>query len=169
MVSATLRELKHRARRMHKAALAGEPTALNRLRMAGVGPEVQLTRGRCLRTIARELGFQGWAHLTRVLRGESQEDFGTLLYPPGASAHWNIWSAHYREAARIRAEHGGYLLAYKRHFFIADGDYIETLGLDPNAAHWLAIGRDWVQPQDLDARAALYGARIAAHYRDSQA
>ena len=29
------------------------------------------------------------------------DDFGTHLYPHGASAHWNIWSASYDEAKAI--------------------------------------------------------------------
>lgn len=167
MVEKTLGTLKHRARLLHRAAAGGDPAAISRLRAWGVDTTSPTTRGRCLGAVARELGFRGWPHLTRVLRGEAQDDFGTLLYPAGASAHWNIWSAHYPEAAAIRAEHGGYLLAYKRQYFIADADYIDTLGLDPLAEHWRAIGRDWVRPGDLNARADLYAQRIAAHYRQA--
>jgi hypothetical protein len=68
-------------------------------------------------------------------------DFGTLLYPDGADAHWNIWSASYAEARSIRAHYGGYLLAYRRHFFIVDRYFIETLGLLPEDPDWELIGR----------------------------
>lgn len=84
------------------------------------------------------------------------EDFGTLLYPPGASAHCNIWSASYEEARTIHAQRGGYLLAYRRHYFIADRYFIETLGLDPEDPDWERIGRDWVRPQQPEARERLY-------------
>ena len=84
------------------------------------------------------------------------DDFGTLLYPNGASAHWNIWSASYDEAKAIRADHGGYLLAYKRHFFIVDRHFIETIGLDPDDPDWEKMGRDWVRPKDPEARGRLY-------------
>ena len=56
--------------------------------------------------------------------------------PDGADTHWNIWSASYAEARSIREHHGGYLLAYRRHFFIVDRYFIETLGLLPEDPDW---------------------------------
>jgi hypothetical protein len=120
-----------------------------------------IQRRHCLAVIARELGFDGWPHARSILTGRTTDDFGRLLSPPGAAAHWNIWSASYEEACAIRAEHGGYLLAYRRHFFIADRYYVEMLGLDPDDADWDRIGRDWVKPREPPARARLYGKLIA--------
>ncbi len=68
-----------------------------------------IKRRHCLAVVARELGFQGWPHAVGVLGGTDSTDFGTLLYPDGADAHWNIWSASYAEARAIREQHGGYL------------------------------------------------------------
>lgn len=162
-----VRELKAWARVLHGQVKNQEPAALARVRRlpelqgledAAVSREVK--RRHCLAVVARELGFAGWPHAREVLTGASDSDFGTLLCPPECFAHWNIWSASYEEARSIRSEHGGYLLAYKRHFFIVDRFYIESLGLDPEDADWERIGRDWVRPAQPEARGRLYTSLI---------
>ena len=160
-------ELKHRARVLQRQAEAGDPSALKRLRAqpqlralddaAMVG---QLKRRHCLAVLAIELGFRGWSHMTGILGGEEAEDYGTLLCPPEADAHWNIWCASYDEASTIRGQTSGYLLAYKHHFFIVDRYFIETLGLDPGDPNWDRIGHDWARPQCPEARGRLYARLI---------
>jgi len=155
--------LRAHARRLHRCIIAEEPRALARARRL---PEFHerddasiretIRRRHCLAIVARELGFGDWPHAVAVISGERSDDFGTLLYPRGADAFWNIWSASYDEARSIRAEHGGYLLAYKRHYFIVEPGFIEALGLDPNDPDWEAMGRDWVAPRDTDARERQY-------------
>ena len=164
-------DLKAKARILQALARKGDREGLQRLRklpeLAHTGDEALppvVQRRHCLAVIARELGFDGWAHALSVLTGQRSDDFGSLLSPPGAAAHWNIWSASYDEAHAIRAEHGGYLLAYKRHFFIVDRYYLETLGLDPDDADWDRMGRDWVKPHDTAARARLYAKLVARRY-----
>jgi hypothetical protein len=166
-------ELKDKARVLHASAKQQDAAGVARLRTL---PELkpldeaafaeQLQRKHCLAVIARELGFSGWSHAVAILEGKPSEDMGTLLSPPGASAHWNIWSAHYEEARSIRAEHGGYLLAYKRHFFVVDRYYIETLGLDPDDERWTRMARDWAQPADVAARRELYAELIRKRLAD---
>ena len=160
-------ELKARARILHRRARTLEHAALVRLRtldeLRGLDDATlaaAVKRRHCLALVAHELGFKGWPHAVAVLSGTATDDFGTLLYPEGGAAHWNIWSASYDEARTIRAQHGGYLLAYRHHFFIADRYFIETLGLDPDDPDWEHIGRDWVRPQHLDARDRLYAKLI---------
>ncbi len=129
-------ELKDKARVLHASVKRQDAAGVARLRTL---PELksldetalleQVQRKHCLAVIARELGFSGWSHAVAILEGRPSEDMGTLLSPPGAAAHWNIWSAHYEEARSIRAEHGGYLLAYKRHFFVVD----RSLHRDPGS------------------------------------
>ena len=94
-----------------------------------------------------------------VLTGRDISDFGMLLCPDRCFAHWNIWCATYEEAAKVRAETNGYLLAYKQQLLVVDSDYIRTLGLDPDAAEWQIMQRDWVKG-DIKARSRLYLALI---------
>ena len=160
-------DLKAQARILHRLIAQREPLAVARIRQLAefrdhdpVSLAASIRRRQCLTLIARELGFSGWPHAVGVLSGTDSTDFGTLLYPKGAEAHWNIWSASYGEARAIREQHGGYLLAYRRHFFIVDRYFIETLGLQPNDPDWNLIGRDWVRPWKPDARERLYGKLI---------
>ena len=167
LMAGVIADLKAHARILHRQIGQREPHAVARSRQL---PEFKdqdvsslsasIKRRHCLAVVARELGFQGWPHAVGVLGGTDSTDFGTLLYPDGANAHWNIWSASYAEARAIREQHGGYLLAYRRHFFLADRHFIETLGLQPEDPDWELIGRDWVKPQQADARERLYAALI---------
>src|SRR6185436_1730841 len=152
-MAGVISDLKVHARRLHRQISRHEPQAVARTRRldefrdcdpASLGASIR--RRHCLAVIARELGFQGWPHAVAVLRGTDSIDFGTLLYPKGAEVHWNIWSASYAEARVIREQHGGYLLAYKRQFFIVDRHFIKTIGLEPDDPDWDLIGRDWVKP-----------------------
>jgi hypothetical protein len=166
-MAGVISDLKARARILHRQIGQRESHAVTRIRQL---PELRdhdlaslpasVKRRHCLAIVARELGFQGWPHAVGILSGTESTDFGTLLYPEGAAVHWNIWSASYAEARAIREQHGGYLLAYRRHFFIADRYFIETLGLQPDDPDWELIGRDWVKPRQLDARERLYGKLI---------
>ena len=162
-MAGVISDLKAQARILHRQVASGDPRAVARVRvlaeLAGGGVHavaVRTRRRHCLATLARELGFRGWPHAATVLRGADASDFGTLLYPAGAEVHWNIWSASYEQAAAVRESNGGYLLAYRRHFFVTDRHFIATLGLDPDDPDWERIGRDWVKPARPDARERLY-------------
>lgn len=157
-----LTSLKHYARILHRRVQHAEPAALRALRSLREFADHDLTRlpvlvqrKHCLTVSALCAGFQSWPHAVSVLTGQA-DDFGTLLYPNTCYGHWNIWSASYEEARSIRAQHGGFLLAYRRQFLIVDHDYIDSLGLDPDAPEWSAMGRDWVRPADPSARERLY-------------
>jgi len=166
-MAGVISDLKAQARILHRQIVEREPVAVARAQQLAelrdsdtAALPGQIRRRHCLAVIARELGFQGWPHAAAVLRGTDSSDFGTLLYPKGGDVHWNIWSASYDEARTIRKQHGGYLLAYRRHFFITDRYFIETLGLNPDDPDWQLIGRDWVKPRRSDARERLYGKLI---------
>jgi len=160
--------LKSRARTLHKQARLGDEQALTRLRKT---PEFRksddeavlttLKRRHCLAAVAREHGFDGWSHATGLINGGEKGGFGTTLYPKGCGGHSNIWSATYDEARQIRAEHGGFLLAYKNQFLVVDEHFIRTMGLDPDDADFDLIGRDWARPADREARTRLYGKLLA--------
>ncbi len=162
-MSHLIQNLKSYARILHRQVQGGDRDARRRLLQLkelssvesdSLGESTQ--RRHCLAVVAQELGFSNWPQASAVLAGEEVEDFGTLLYPKGAFAHSNIWSASYDEAVRIREETGGYLLAYRRQFFIVDLHFIETLGLDPHHPDWEGIGWDWARPRDSEARQRLY-------------
>lgn len=155
-MASIVEELKTQARLLHKGADDGDEAALARIARARRPPDAPLQRRHCLSALALELGFSGWPHARAILEGESPDDFGTLLYQDGCGGHANIWSAAYDEARAIRSQHGGYLLAYKRHFLIVEASFVDTLGLDPDDPDWEAIGRDWVRPTQPPARNRLY-------------
>lgn len=168
-VTDVLAHLKIVARSLHKQVAKKAPLAVARLRVVpGFAPSTDAEiagaakRRHCLTVVAMELGFRGWAQLAHVLEdGEEGADFGTILCPKRMMPHQNIWVANYLEAQQIRDEHGGFLLPYKEQFFIADGDFLLDLGLDPEVEDWERMGRDWVKPDDLNVRARFY-ARLFA-------
>lgn len=154
--------LKHYARILHRRIQQGDPAALRSvraLREFADTPSSQLPaaiqRKHCLSASALRVGFRSWQHACAVL-ADRDEDYGTTLYPSRCYGHTNIWSADYGEAQQIRAQHGGYLLAYRRQFLVVDAGFIDSLGLDPRDPDWDAMGRDWVRPADRSARARLY-------------
>jgi hypothetical protein len=161
-----INSLKANARILHRSAQAGDSNALHRIkRHLGIGllPDFdsQLKRRHCLKVVARELGFDGWGHVTSVIEGKNRDDFGTLLSPARCSVHQNIWCASYKEAKALHNEKGGYLLAYKNQYLIVDAHFIETLGLEPDDKDWSNIGYNWARPGDIEARKRLY-AKLAA-------
>jgi hypothetical protein len=172
-------ELKTRAELLHHAVRDGIPAALERLRaltelrkasaetLERTAPEMQ--RKHCLTVVAREAGFGTWDHARRVLDGEGEEaDFGRLLYPDGWSSTLHPWFATYADAREAFEAPNGerkYLLAYQRHFFIAQRPFVEALGLNPDDPDWEAIGWDWARPRDVAARRRLYGKLLEARRR----
>lgn len=168
-----VQELKIRAELLHHRLAARQEAALARLHAL---PELrkasppslaafaaQAQRKHCLAVVAREVGFKGWDHALRVLRGDSREvDFGDLLYPTRCAAYLNHWFSRHDEAHDLRRDRGGYLLVYRRHFFVADRGFIGALGLDPDDADWAAIGWDWARPLDVEARLRLYGGLLTS-------
>lgn len=168
-----IEEVKARARLLHRRAQRGDDAARRRLaalpEFGSEPPEpAQIQRKHCLAVLARELGFTGWPHAHRVLTGDPDEaDFGTLLYPRGCGAFTNQWFADYETARRTRELTGGYLLAYRRQFFVVTRAYVESMGLDPDDPSWAAMGFDWVRPQQATARARLYAQLVAGRPREA--
>ena len=173
-------ELKARANILHARIRRGDTAAIMRLRalpefktgaeaaLIAVAPSIQLRQS--LSIIAIEFGFSGWQHATAILAGaDVVDDFGTTLYPRGAGGHLNSWYREYDEASARRSESGGFLLAYRRDFFVAEAPFVESLGLDPAAAEWERMGYDWARPRDVGARTHLYGVLISLRPRESPA
>ncbi|MEQ9703519.1 MAG: hypothetical protein RLO54_37085 [Sandaracinaceae bacterium] len=167
-----IEDVRQRARVLHRQAARGEPEALTRLRalpeLKALDDEAlarEVRRRHALATLARELGFRGWPGARAALLGggpSEAHDLGTVMHRDQGGAYFNIWSAHHEEARRIRAEHGGYLLAYRHQFLVVEGAYLEGLGLDPQDPDWDRMGRDWARPADHAAWRRITSAAIAA-------
>lgn len=59
-----------------------------------------------------------------------------------SSAYLNHWFASHKDALMYLEQHQGYLLTYKGDYFVATAEYIEHLGIDPNAEVWKVINYD---------------------------
>lgn len=164
-----IEQLKIRARFLHKQIEQRELAALRRARSL---PELRmlhedalldsLQRRHCLALVARELGLNGWSHLTALWNSPTASDFGKLFYPAQCGGHWNIWSSSLDEARQIRREHGGYLLPYRHQIVIVERPFIEDLGIDAQDPDWDRIRRNWLEPGDLAARHRLLKATLRA-------
>lgn len=162
-MDSSLTLLKNRARDLHRKAAKGDVAVLEQVarlpefRAEPLGDLAErLQRKHCLAVVARSLGFSNWPALVHFLDGSQHGQFGTVLYPRGAWAYTNIWCAGYQEAKDIQAEGGGFLLGYKQHYFVAQGDFIDMLGLHSDDPDWQLAGRDWIRPSDLSARNRLF-------------
>ena len=172
-VNSAVDELKARARLLHRSVRAGDEAAFARVARlpefkAQKPSTEEIQRKHCLTTVSREFGFSGWPQARRVLEGVSEEtDFGTLLYPKKCCGFTNQWFADYDSARETLDRDEGYLLAYRRQFFVVTRLYIETLGIDPDDEDWRALGRDWVRPTQPAARARLYAKLLAGRPREA--
>jgi hypothetical protein len=86
----------------------------------------------------------------------------TVMYVPRMDAILSRWFTVYDEARASLEAEGGYLLPYRRYFFVTTSEAIRELGLDPNDPDWARIGWDWVRPGDPEAWARLRQKRALA-------
>jgi hypothetical protein len=77
------------------------------------------------------------------------------MYVPRMDAILNRWFTSYEAARASLDAEGGYLLPYRKQFFITSPEGVRELGLDPEDPDWERIGWDWVRPADADARRRL--------------
>jgi hypothetical protein len=157
------RELQHAVRDAETSIARAAAVRLVRLpKFAAVGLEaltdatVKVTRADALDAIAGEHGFADWAALVAralpALRAVS-------MHEARMGAFLNRWFANYTEAAAARRDGGGYLLPYRRQYFVTVADAVRELGLDPDDPDWSRIGHDWVRPLDIEAHLRLCRAR----------
>ena len=97
-----------------------------------------------LTVIALENDFKSWVDLKHQIN----------FIQGGGFLH--KWFANYIEAKAELKINGGFLLPYKKHFFICETEYIQYLGLDSHDADWKLINYDWAQPSDQKASERLY-------------
>ncbi len=115
-----------------------------------------VARAEALDVIAAEQGFADW----RTLIARSlPELLAVPVHTDRMGAFVNRWFATYAEAAEDHARGGGFLLPYRRQFFVTVADAVREIGLDPNDPDWARIGHDWVRPLDVEAHLRLCRAR----------
>jgi len=85
----------------------------------------------------------------------NQTDTTELWYETNLDVFLNQWYANYDEARQSLQHHGGFLLPYRKHFFICEPEVISALGLDPSDSDWEKTGHDCAQPRDGAACARL--------------
>ncbi len=96
-----------------------------------------------LKVIAIENGFESWLDL------KIQIHFIV-------GGYLNLWFADYAEAKTYLNSKGGFLLPYKKQFFICNANYIKQIGFEPDDPEWQKIGYDWAVPADQAAWQRLY-------------
>ena len=94
-----------------------------------------LKRKHALAVIAFENDFGSWATLKLQI---------SLI----KGGFLNHWFSDYDEAKAYQKMHGGFLLPYKKQFFICEAAYIAALGLNPNDPNWAVINYDGTNPEN---------------------
>ncbi|MES2965214.1 MAG: hypothetical protein V4760_15115 [Bdellovibrionota bacterium] len=112
-----------------------------------IGQTLQLKDA--LDKIAQLSGFPNWRELKTVT--EETE----IFVPSPSSAFWKTWYASYEEALAHLAKGEGFLLPYRKQFFICDIHWIEHLGIAASDTDLALVGRNWVEPLDREAMARL--------------
>ncbi len=81
----------------------------------------------------------------------NQVNTDNLWYQPDLDVFLNRWFSSYEDARKSLESEGGFLLPYKRHFFVCDSEAICAMGLEPDDADLEKIGWNCVQPADVQA------------------
>ena len=105
--------------------------------------QADIKRKHALAVIAIEKDFESWSHLKCQL-------------PFIRGGFLNQWFANYADAKSYQQLNGGFILPFKKQFFICDADYINNLGFSAEDKDWQLIGFDWVHPMDKVAWQRLY-------------
>jgi hypothetical protein len=105
--------------------------------------KTEIKRKSALAVIATEKGFISWTELKCQL-------------PFVRGGFLNHWFSSYKQAKIHHKLNGGFLLPYKKQFFICDADYIKNLGFNPDDPDWKLIGFDCAKPDNNEAWKRLY-------------
>ena len=108
-----------------------------------------------LTVVAAEADFASWAQLKSLCERDVVPATTPPMHVSRMDSMLNAWFADHAEAREARQRHGGFLLPYKRQFFVCEAEGIRLLGLDPDDPDWARIGFDFAQPEDTDAWARL--------------
>jgi hypothetical protein len=85
----------------------------------------------------------------------SNVDADALWYSTSLDVFLNRWFSKYDEARASLLSDGGFLMPYRKHFYVCDAEVIRAMGLDPEDEDWERIGHDCARPADREAYARL--------------
>lgn len=102
----------------------------------------QAKRKHALIIVAKLHGFSSWNQFKKMHEGLISESF-VDIYQGG---FLNNWFASYQEAKAHQNNFQGFLLPYKKQFFICDADFINFIGFDADNPDWSLIAYDWIKP-----------------------
>ena len=147
----SLEEGKIQASKLLKAVRFADPAQINRFKQLPEFADLSLDeillqeikRKHALAVIAIENGFNSWVEL------KMQVHFIV-------GGYLNLWFPNYKEAKTQLESAGGFLLPYKKQFFICNAEYLKQIGFNPDDPDWNAIAYDWAEPADLAAWQRLY-------------
>lgn len=94
-----------------------------------------------LQVVALEQNFESWMYLKQTMQDID-------LCPSYCGGFMNTWYTCYEKASLHLEAAKGYLLTYKKQFFICEADYIAALGLEPYSSDWQLIAYNWAKPVD---------------------
>ena len=136
---------------------------LNRARREGSAGTMRLRDA--LHEVAREVGFKDWEHARKVLGGLAVlgDDMGDFWHVPRTGILLHHWFSDYAQARAVLDQvHTGFLLPYRRQFFIVQAPFIEAMGLNSDDPAWVDAERDLVAAYGGVAWRALAWRRLQA-------
>ncbi len=125
--------------------------------------DVSLAHQQSLDKEAQACGFAHFAHARRVLNGDDGGPlgWGKLLVPSRCGGFTNEWCRSLDEAVEHQRQTGGYVLPYQRQGLVVTRDYVEALGLDPDAPDWGPAQNNFAHPEAGGFRQASYAQLLA--------
>ncbi len=109
--------------------------------------------------LAIENGYDNWAAFRESMITED------CMYTAGCGAYLNVWFKHYEEATTYHKTNGGYLLQYRKDYYVAEQAVIDVLGLQHLSTEWKTIGNNWVQPTNKQAWEVIYAVAKANYLK----
>lgn len=100
--------------------------------------------------LAVENNYETWQQYRDAIIREE------CMYTGSAGAFLNVWFANYDEAKNYQLEKGGYLLPYRKDYFVCNEALIQELGLAEYKKEWEEINYDWAKPKNKKAWTVIY-------------
>lgn len=117
--------------------------------------------------LLQDVGFYQLKHAYWVLAIENGHDSWQAfkesvikedcMYYGSCGAYLNVWFANYDEAKQYHRENSGYLLPYRKDYYVCTEEVIQFLGLDEHKQEWQKLGNNWVEATCLTSWNTIYG------------